>query len=75
MCIHQKRQGSVEAIREKYQSGTRIRLIRMDDPYAPIGPGTCGTVDFVDDAGQIHMCWDNGRTLAIIPETDIFEIV
>jgi hypothetical protein len=26
----------------------------------------------VDDSGQIHPIWDNGRTLAIVPETDSF---
>lgn len=30
------------------------------------------TVEHVDDAAQIHMRWDNGRTLAIIPEEDDF---
>ena len=44
----------------------------MNDPYAPVPPGTRGTVDFVDDAGQIHMKWDNGRTLAIVPSEDDF---
>ena len=28
-----------------------IRLNSMEDPYAPILPGTEGEVDFVDDAG------------------------
>ena len=44
----------------------------MNDPHAPVPPGTRGTVDFVDDAGQIHMKWDNGRTLAIVPSEDSF---
>ena len=52
--------------------GTRIKLISMEDPYAPIPPGTTGTVTFVDDMGQIHMQWDNGRTLAIVPGKDKF---
>ena len=59
-------------IRDQYSPGTRIRLIQMDDPYAPIPSGTEGTVDFVDDAGQIHMKWDNGRSLALIPGEDSF---
>ena len=59
-------------IRDQYSPGTRIRLTQMDDPYAPIPSGTEGTVDFVDDAGQIHMKWDNGRSLALIPGEDSF---
>ena len=43
----------------------------MDDKWA-VPPGTRGTVDHVDDAGQIHPKWDNGRTLAIVPEVDSF---
>ena len=44
----------------------------MDDPYAPIDCGTRGTVVHVDDAAQIHMEWDNGRTLALVPGEDSF---
>lgn len=62
----------VKFIKEQYPEGTRIRLERMEDPYAPIVSGTEGTVNFVDDAGQIHMKWDNGRSLALIPGEDSF---
>lgn len=64
----------LERIKEMYPAGTRIELISMEDPQA-IEPGTKGTVDFVDDAGQIHMKWDNGRTLALIPEEDSFKTI
>ena len=30
----------VNFIKEQYSPGTRIRLNAMDDPYAPILPGT-----------------------------------
>ena len=40
-----------QRMKERYPSGTRIRLNSMDDPYAPIAPGTEGTVNFVDDIG------------------------
>lgn len=55
-----------------YPPGTRLVLLSMDDPYAPIPSGTKGTVVHVDDAAQIHMRWDNGRTLAIVPGEDSF---
>ena len=41
----------VNFIKEQYPPGTRIRLNSMEDPYAPIAPGTEGEVDFVDDVG------------------------
>lgn len=59
--------------KEMYPKGTRIELIYMDDPFTPVESGTKGTVEFVDDAGQIHMKWDNGRTLALVPEADEFK--
>ena len=46
----------------------------MDD-YCPIERGTCGTVDFVDDAGTLHCKFDNGRTLGVIPDVDDFRVV
>ena len=62
----------VETIKRQYQPGTRIRLQSMSDPYDPIPSGTEGTVMLVDDIGQIHMKWDNGRTLALVPGEDSF---
>lgn len=61
-----------ESLRKMYPPGTRIELINMDDPYAPVPPGTKGTVVYVDDAPQIHMKWDNGQGLAIAPFEDSF---
>ena len=26
----------------------------------------------MDDSGQVHPIWDNGRTLAIVPQVDSF---
>ena len=54
--------------------GKRIRLIKMNDPY-PVDPGTDGTVEFEDDLGQIHVKWDNGSKLALIPGEDEFEYI
>ena len=58
--------------KELFPAGTRVVLLGMEDSYAPVPKGTRGTVDFVDDFGQIHMKWDNGRTLAIVPQVDSF---
>lgn len=66
-------QNQIERIKKKYPEGTRIRLIGMEDMHA-VPPGTTGTVDHVDDAGTIHMHWDNGRTIGLIEE-DQFSIM
>ena len=59
-------------IKMVYPAGTRIVLRSMDDPYSRLTRGDKGTVDFVDDAGQIHMRWDNGSSLALLPGEDSF---
>ena len=65
----------VKFIKEQYPPGTRIRLNSMNDPYSPVPAGTEGIVDLVDDAGQIHMKWNNGRTLPLIPGEDSFTVL
>ena len=68
----EKMRRRAQITKETYQPGTRLELISMDDPYAPVPSGTRGTVQYVDDAGQIGMSWDNGRTLSLIPGEDSF---
>jgi hypothetical protein len=56
-------------------TGKRIRLILMTRDLEPIEPGTQGTCLMVDDAGQLVMKWDNGRTLSLLPGVDQFELL
>ena len=65
----------LEALRERYPAGTVIRLRHMEDPYAPVPPGTVGEVALIDDAGNIHMKWQNGSSLALIEGVDDFEVI
>jgi hypothetical protein len=58
--------------KENYPPGTRVMLLSMEDPWAPVPSGTRGTVEVVDDIGQLHMKWDNSRTLALVPREDSF---
>jgi hypothetical protein len=55
------------------REGARVRLVHMGSDPQPVPDGTCGTVSFVDDIGNIHMEWDNGRTLALIPGEDLYK--
>ncbi len=64
----------LEEFRQMYSKGTRICLDHMEDKFA-VESGTCGTVQAVDDGGNILMKWDNGRTLSIVPEVDSFHVV
>jgi len=54
--------------------GVRVRIIEMLDDYA-VPSGTEGTIKFVDDMGTIHVSWDNGSSLGIVPEVDKYEIL
>lgn len=65
----------VQRIKDKYTKGTRIRLIQMNDMYATLPSGLEGAVDYVDDVGTIHMRWDNGSSLGLIPGEDTFTVI
>lgn len=65
----------IEQLRKKYPVGTKIQLISMRDEKYPVLPGTLGEVTGIDDAGSIHMKWENGSSLALIPEVDSFKVV
>ena len=55
--------------------GKRIRLIEMPEDPNPIQSGTEGTILYVDDAGTIHVLWDDGRKLGVIKGVDKYEIL
>jgi len=62
-------------LKENYTLGTRVRLIRMNDPYTKLSPGETGTVTGVDDIGTIHVSWDCGSSLGVAYGEDSCEIV
>jgi hypothetical protein len=45
--------------------GKSVRCIKMNDEY-PVPSGTIGT---------IHVKWDNGSMLGLVPNEDIYEIL
>ncbi len=59
----------VELLRAKYPEGTKVELIYMDDKQAP-PVGTSGVVSHVDDAGTVHIRWDNGSGLGAVYGAD-----
>lgn len=61
----------IKYIKETYQPGMRIRLVSMhNEPQMP--SKLMGTVDFIDDIGQIHTAWENGSMLALNFDVDKF---
>lgn len=64
----------VEQIKKKYPVGTKIQLDHMDGEK-DMPDGLLGEVKFVDDQGQLHMKWQNGSGLALVPNVDDFRII
>lgn len=67
-------ESQLKRLKSQYPKGTRLELVSMDDPHG-VPVGTIGEVDFIDDAGQIHMKWQTGSCLALIPGVDSFRKV
>jgi hypothetical protein len=58
---------------ERYK-GKRVMLTEMvDEPH--MTSGIFGTIQHEDDANQIHVKWDNGSVLALIPIADSYQIL
>lgn len=55
---------ALQNLRERFPKGTRVELVKMEDPQAPPA-GTKGTVLGVDDIGSIMVAWDNGCGLSV----------
>ena len=65
---------TIEQLRKQYPEGTRVELVKMDDPQAP-PIGTKGTVRYVDDIGSIGVAWDNGCGLSVAYGEDYCMVV
>lgn len=46
----------------------------MNDKQSPPA-GTKGTIRLVDDMGTIHVEWDNGSHLGLVPDEDKYRIL
>ena len=53
----------------------RIRLVFTSDPFTSLRPGEEGEVMYTDDAGTVHVLWDNGSTLGLVPGEDKWESI
>jgi len=53
-----------------YEKFDRIELVSTTDMFTQLHPGDKGTVTHVDDLGTVHINWDNGSSLGMIPDED-----
>ena len=59
---------------DEIKIGTTLELVEMQGEKQ-MPKGLRGVVTHIDDAAQVHVRWQNGSSLAIIPEVDKFMIV
>ena len=64
-------QSHIDKIKKEYTEGTKVVLLNMEGE-SQMPRGLKGEVDHVDDAGQIHVRWENGSSLALDFEVDTF---
>lgn len=73
------RKEDLERLKQEYPIGTLLELTEdmMSDskPEQGLVKNMQGRLAYIDDAGQLHMNWNNGRNLALIPEVDHFKKV
>ena len=63
---------TLKQIRETFPNGTRVELIKINDPYnKKLRPGAQGTVVAVDDVGTIHVAWDCNSFLGVVYGEDV----
>lgn len=51
-------------------TGERVALISVSDPDTRLTAGERGTVLGVDGLGTVHVAWDSGSTLGLLPGVD-----
>lgn len=56
------------------KEGMRIRMLHMDDQHG-VDEGMEGTIVRIDDLGTLHVNWDDGSQLGVIPELDKYELL
>jgi len=60
----------LENLRARYPVGSRVELVKMNDPYTKLKPGDQGVVSIIDDCGTIFAVWDCGSSLGIVFDED-----
>lgn len=71
MRLKQISREQLESLRKRYPAGTKVCLKEMEGE-AQMPSGLKGEVCHVDDMGQIHVNWENGSGLALVPGVDSF---
>jgi len=57
------------------QVGDRVKLIFTSDPHTRLKAGDQGVIRFIDSLRTVHVKWDNGSNLGMVPGEDAFTIM
>lgn len=63
---------TLNKLKKDFPKGSRVELVKMDDPYTTLKAGDKGTVAFIDDLATIHVNWDKGSSLGLVYGEDLF---
>jgi len=61
-------------LKKRYPAGALVELASTDDKDSP-PMGTKGEVLHVDALGTVHVLWETGSTLGIVPSVDEIRLV
>jgi|APSaa5957512493_1039668.scaffolds.fasta_scaffold10761_10 hypothetical protein len=59
---------------DRLLEGYRVVLDFTDDPITDLEPGDEGTIKYITDDGCVHVDWDKGSWLTLLPEKDCYKI-
>lgn len=63
---------NIEKIKRELPEGTRIERIHINDDFCKLKKGAKGTIDCVDDIGQVHVQFDDSIRIGLNMEEDSF---
>lgn len=61
-------------LKKRFPAGAMVELVKMEDGDSP-PMGTKGSVLHVDALGTVHVLWETGSTLGIVPAVDEIRLV
>lgn len=58
---------------KKEMPGMRVKIVELANYEPHYEKGDMGTVTHVDDAGQLHVDWDEKGSIALLPYEDVYD--
>lgn len=65
----------LDFLRDQYPKGSGIRLSQQRDALSPVEPGSRGRLEYIDDEGQFHVRWEDGKETVLAIGKDRFQVL